>query len=83
MSNLEISAEEFRRLAHELADLGAEYLASLPTRPAFPAALNGEGVQSALDGPVPLVGIGSAALDALKEVFEISRPNSPRYYGYV
>ena len=83
MNPLEISPEQFRRLAQRVADLAAEYLESLPARETFPTQASGEEVKQVFDVPLPLQGAGEAALDQLADVLRFSRPPSPRFFGYV
>ena len=83
MNPLEISPEQFRKLAHRVTDLATEYLASLPQRESFPIDATGPGVASALDASLPKQGMGEAALEQLTEVLRFSRPPSPRFFGYV
>ena len=82
MRALEISADEFRRLADEVVSLSAEYLATLDTRAIFP---NTSGVEAerifALD--LPEHGQGDGAFTALREVMERARAQNGRFYGYV
>src|SRR5512144_2161497 len=83
MNPLEISPEQFRRLAHRVTDLAAGYLESLPVRETFPAEVTGAAVNKVFDAPLPRRGAGEAALDQLADVLRLSRPPSPRFFGYV
>jgi glutamate/tyrosine decarboxylase-like PLP-dependent enzyme len=83
MNPLEISPQEFRRLAQRVTDLAASYLESLPDRETFPVEATGARVNQVFDTPLPLQGAGDAALDQLADVLRLSRPPSPRFFGYV
>src|SRR6476661_9409553 len=73
---------KFRALAHRLSDFNAEYLEALPHMRAYPK-VNGADVEQLFAGDPPLEGMGEAAFDLLPQVFEKSRPVSPRFFGYV
>lgn len=83
MNPLEISPEQFRKLANRVTDLATEFLSSLPQRDTFPTDATGPGVAGVLDAAVPMQGLGEGALEQLKDVLRFSRPPSPRFYGYV
>jgi aromatic-L-amino-acid decarboxylase len=82
MNPLEISAEEFRRLAELASGAAGSYLSELPDAPAFPQT-SGEATLAAFDQPLPQEGMGAEALVAIADVFRHSRPPSPRFFGYV
>src|SRR5262249_55381783 len=79
---LPLTPEQFRDLADRVIDLAAETLAGLPEARAFPETSGAE-TMAAFDGPVPEAGVGAAALDDLARVVALSRPPSPRFFGYV
>ena len=79
---LPLTPEEFRALADRVVDLAARLLADLPAARTFPETSGAE-VSGAFDVPLPEEGLGPAALDALGRVVELSRPPSPRFFGYV
>ena len=79
---LPLTLEEFRALADRVVELAARLLADLPAARAFPETSGAE-VSGAFDVPLPEEGLGPAALDALGRVVELSRPPSPRFFGYV
>ena len=83
MSRLQVSPEEFRALAQHVSDFADRYLVTLPQIPTFPGHLRGEAVARAFDSAAPDEGIGAAAFDALDSIAGASRPNSPRFFGYV
>lgn len=82
MNPLEISSEEFRQLAGRASEIAAAYLEELPRRPAFPQT-SGTETTRRFAGPLPEQGAGAAVLDAVAAIFEHSRVNSPRFFGYV
>ena len=82
MNRLELSPEQYRKLAHRVADQTADFLKELPQLPAF-ANTSGEEVNSVFESALPERGLGEAAFDDLGRVLELSRPPSPRFFGYV
>jgi len=83
MRSLTLPDQAFRALAHQLADFSADYLAKLPQLPSYPPNLSGPQTQSVFSADIPREGKGGAAFDSLREVFQLSRPASPRFFGYV
>lgn len=83
MRRLALPPETFRALAHNLTDFAADYLERLPQLPSYPSKISGQQTELLFGGDIPLEGIGAAAFDSLPEVFENSRPASPRFFGYV
>jgi aromatic-L-amino-acid/L-tryptophan decarboxylase len=82
MRPLELSPEDFRRLAADVVSLSAEYLATLDTRSVFPAT-SGVDAERIFALDLPEQGMGDAALAALREVMERARAQNGRFYGYV
>lgn len=82
MRPLELSDDEFRRLAAEVVDLCAEYLATLDERSTFPAT-NGVEAENIFATDPPEQGLGSAALSALRDVMDRGRVQNGRFFGYV
>jgi glutamate/tyrosine decarboxylase-like PLP-dependent enzyme len=78
-----LDSAEFRALAHEISDFAANYLEKLPHLRAYPEAISGAEVELLFAGDPPLEGMGKAAFDLLPQIFEKSRPASPRFFGYV
>jgi aromatic-L-amino-acid/L-tryptophan decarboxylase len=70
-------------LAHELSDFTAKYLEELPLLRAYPESVSGAEVEQLFATDLPVEGMGRAAFDMLPQVFEKSRPASPRFFGYV
>ena len=79
---LPLTPEQFRALADRVVELAAGLLTDLPTARAFPETSGAE-VSAAFEAPLPEDGLGAAALDALTRVIALSRPPSPRFFGYV
>ena len=82
MSALDLSPEEFQSLATRITDLAARFLTALPTLPSFPS-VSGQQTREHFGEPLPERGLKGAALDRLEDVIAMSRPPSPRFYGYV
>ena len=82
MSTLNVSPEEFRSLALRITDLAARFLTALPTLPSFPS-VSGQQTRERFGEPLPESGMQGAALEMLEDVLAMSRPPSPRFYGYV
>lgn len=83
MRQLTLASDTFRALAHNLTDFTADYLERLPQLPSYPPKISGQQTEHLFAGEIPLEGLGAAAFDSLNEVFEHSRPASPRFFGYV
>jgi aromatic-L-amino-acid decarboxylase len=82
MNPLEISPEEFRRLAERAVRESAEYLAHLDQRPTFPETSAAD-TAALFSQPLPEQGLGAAAFDPVSQIFDHSRPSSARFFGYV
>ena len=82
MNALQLNASDFRTLAARITELAADYLVDLGDLPTFPE-VSGEASWRALEQALPEKGMGPAALDALTRVLHLSRPPSPRFFGYV
>jgi aromatic-L-amino-acid decarboxylase len=83
MSRLDVSLATYRALAHQLSDFTADYLESLPNLPSFPLDAGAEITEPLFQSELPLEGLGEAALAPLVHIAHFSRPNSPRFFGYV
>src|SRR5947207_6027207 len=83
MRSLTLSDQAFRALAHRLADFSADYIERLPELPSYPPGISGAQTQSLFSGEIPWQGEGDPAFDSLRDVFDLSRPASPRFFGYV
>jgi glutamate/tyrosine decarboxylase-like PLP-dependent enzyme len=84
---LELSPEDFRAAGHELVDLVAGFLASLPAKPVAPGETV-ETVRAALGAGRPLPEHGEDPAAALREAAELLFEHStfnghPRFFGYV
>jgi len=82
MSHLQLSANDFAALAARVTRMAADYLAGLGDLRTFPE-VSGASAAQRFGEALPEEGLGPAALDALHEVLELSRPPSPRFFGYV
>jgi aromatic-L-amino-acid/L-tryptophan decarboxylase len=82
MNPVEISAEQFRRLAERVTHLAAEYLANIDAQTISPAT-SGEETLRLFGTVMPERGIGEDALKALPDVMRSSRVQNGRFFGYV
>ncbi len=82
MNPLEISVDQFQRLAEQVTQLAAQYLQNLDAQVISPAA-NGAETLRLCGGPIPEQGLGEEALDGLGDVMRFSRAQNGRFFGYV
>jgi aromatic-L-amino-acid/L-tryptophan decarboxylase len=82
MSRLEISPDEFRRVALRMVELASELLAQTHSVPAFPRT-SGEETERLFRSVLPEAGLGTSALEILPEMIRHSRPPTSRFFGYV
>src|SRR5579864_213202 len=82
MNPLEISVDQFRRLAEQVTQVATEYLRNLDTQPISPAT-NGAEMMRLFGGPFPEQGLGEEALDNIGDVMRFSRAQNGRFFGYV
>ncbi len=82
MRSLEISPDEFRRLAEKVTQLTADYLRELDSRPISPVTTGLE-VEHLFHVPLNEKGMGAEALAGLQDVIEHSRAQNGRFFGYV
>ena len=82
MKSLEISPDEFRRLAEKVTALTAGYLRELDSRPISPST-TGEETERLFRTPLSEKGVGAEALAGLQDVIEHSRAQNGRFFGYV
>jgi aromatic-L-amino-acid decarboxylase len=82
MRSLDVSPEEFRRLAGEMVELAAGYLASLDSRRAFPKT-GGSETEGLFHTLAPETGMGHDSLSLLKQIPDFSRVQNGRFFGYV
>jgi aromatic-L-amino-acid/L-tryptophan decarboxylase len=82
MKTLELSTEDFRRLAASVVELCSEYLCTLNRRSTFPPVTGSESKRS-FDLELPEHGMGDQAFAALAEVIKNSRAQNGRFFGYV
>ena len=83
MRSLALPDEDFRALARQLAEFTADYLSRLPALPSYPSGISGQQAAALFGGEIPWEGQGHAAFDCVADVFHLSRPASPRFFGYV
>jgi len=82
MNPIEISTDQFRRLAERVTQLAASYLESIDAQSISPAT-NGEETLRLFRAAMPEAGIGEDALNALPAVMRLSRVQNGRFFGYV
>jgi aromatic-L-amino-acid/L-tryptophan decarboxylase len=82
MTRLEISPDEFRRVALRVVELASELLAEAHSLAAFPQT-SGEETERLFRNILPEAGLGVSALDTLPDVIRHSRPPTSRFFGYV
>ena len=82
MDPLDLSPEEFRRLAATITDLSADFLSTLDAKPVFPLTSGAE-VERLFSTDLPQKGMGADALAALQSVVAHSRAQNGRFFGYV
>jgi aromatic-L-amino-acid decarboxylase len=82
MDPLDLSVEEFRRLAATITDLSSNFLTTLDSRPIFPKT-SGDEVERLFSVELPQKGLGAEALSALQDVIAHSRAQNGRFFGYV
>jgi aromatic-L-amino-acid/L-tryptophan decarboxylase len=82
MKSLEISTDQFRRLAEHVVDIAAAYLENLDHHPISPAT-SGEESTRLFNGALPEQGLGEEALSGLGDVVRLSRVQNGRFFGYV
>src|SRR5438045_1298946 len=83
MRSLTLPDESFREVARQLAEFSADYLEKLRQLPSYPPGITGEQTQRLFASEIPWDAQGPEDFDALREVFQLSRPASPRFFGYV
>jgi aromatic-L-amino-acid/L-tryptophan decarboxylase len=79
---LQLSESEFRALAASVSEMAAGYLGQLSEVRTFPQ-ISGEKSLQCFAGALPEQGLAAAALEDLSTVLSLSRPPSPRFFGYV
>ncbi len=82
MNPLEISSDQFRRLAEQVTKLAADYLENIDARPIAPSTNGPESIRL-FRTPLPEEGMGEEALGILPEVMRLSRVQNARFFGYV
>ena len=79
---LDVSADDFGRLAERVVGEAKGYLERLDESPIRPASSGAETIEL-FSGPLPEAGLGAAALDDLRAVADHSRTGNGRFFGYV
>ena len=82
MLPLQLSPEEFRRLADRVSDAATDFLAALEGSPIFPPT-SGPATAAVFERPAPEEGMGMAAFDELAAVAEHARAGNGRLLASV
>jgi aromatic-L-amino-acid/L-tryptophan decarboxylase len=82
MKSLEISPDEFRRLAEKVTQFSTDYLRELDSLPIFPSS-TGEESERLFHKALGEEGLGEKALTPLQQVIDHSRAQNARFFGYV
>jgi aromatic-L-amino-acid/L-tryptophan decarboxylase len=82
MRPLQLSADEFRRLAERVTGVAADFVASLEGRRTVSATVARD-TAAALDQPAPEHGLGAAVIDDLSAMAEHVRAPTGRRFPYV
>ena len=82
MNPLEISTDQFRRIAERISQITADYLDQVDAMPVAPP-VSGEESFRAFDAALPENGMGEAAFDDLPKMLRFSRAPNARFFGYV
>ena len=82
MKALELSIEDFRRLADDVVCLCAGYLSNLDECSTFSQTTGAES-ERIFDLDLPERGMGDQAFAALSDVIATSRAQNGRFFGYV
>ncbi len=82
MDPLELSPQDFRRLAANVTELSAEYISTLDARRTFPTTTGAE-TERLFALELPEQAMGDRALAALADVIAHSRAQNGRFFGYV
>ena len=79
---VEISTDQFRRLAQRVTDLAAEYLQNIDQQRISPDTTGAETLRL-FHTALPEPGLGEEALSDLPDVLRFSRVQNGRFFGYV
>jgi len=79
---IEVSSEEFRRLAERITNIAAKYLENLDDQRISPPT-RGEETLNLFGGELPEQGMGEEALASLPDIIRLSRTQNGRFFGYV
>jgi aromatic-L-amino-acid/L-tryptophan decarboxylase len=82
MNSLELSPDDFRRLAGRVTALAEQWLAGLDSRRVIPP-LTGAATEAFFAEGLPEAGLKDAALDGLGPVLDGARVGNARFLGYV
>jgi aromatic-L-amino-acid/L-tryptophan decarboxylase len=79
---IDVSGDDFRRLATRITDVAAKYLENLDGQRVSPPTRGAETLHI-FGGALPERGMGEEALASLPEIVRLSRAQNGRFFGYV
>ena len=82
MNPLEISSQQFRRMAEIVTQIAIKYVDTLNTRPIFPEC-TGAATEKLFRTDLAEEGLGEGALTSLETVVRHCRAQNGRFFGYV
>jgi glutamate/tyrosine decarboxylase-like PLP-dependent enzyme len=82
MNPLEISSQQFRRIAEQITALAADYLDDLDAR-CIHSDSKGKATDAIFQTELPEEGLGEDALSGLRDVIKNSRAQNGRFFSYV
>jgi glutamate/tyrosine decarboxylase-like PLP-dependent enzyme len=82
MTALEVSPDNFRQIAKQVAEVAAQYLESMDSRPISPPGSGAE-ILKVFHSALPENGVGEAALKGLTTLLPYCRVQNGRFFGYV
>jgi glutamate/tyrosine decarboxylase-like PLP-dependent enzyme len=82
MNPLVLDQAKYEEIYQRITQLSLEYLAAVPELPTFPQ-VSARDVESWFSRELPEQAAGDAVFEELRHVMQGSRPNSPRFFGYV
>ena len=82
MNPLEISSDQFQKLAEHVTKLATQYLENIDDQVISPATNGAETLQQ-FRTALPEYGMGEGALNELPDVMRLSRVQNGRFFGYV
>lgn len=82
MDSIDLSPDQFKRLAGRVLEIATRYLRELETRPIAPL-VKASTLQELFHSPPPECGLGEQAVEQLETLVRHSRAQNGRFFGYV